>query len=400
LVLLLTACLLMLLAAAGATGIAGDTPPYAASVQKRAAAAEALGEIDRLLKTASDISGLPVRSRVKSAISSREEVQRYIQQRLRETFNARQMHLQELALKKFGFIPLDYPLQSSMEHLLTEQAAAYYDPRRKEIYVADWTPIEVQKPAIVHELTHALQDQAIKLDAFLDDKKLGEDEQMARTAVVEGQAVLVMIEYMLSASGVPLESLPNLNQIMSQATVAEVSQFPVFASAPPYLRETLLFPYTAGMRYARWMNQKEGKSGYLAALKNPPQTTAQVMHPGEPAPPGWSQVQTPKASPVPAGYEYVGDGMLGELDVQILLRQYCGAETAGRLAPAWRGLRYAVYEDKKQNRAFLLHRSRWTDPKAAAEFAEAYKKVLEGKGERNSHTEVTGDTVLMSEGLP
>ncbi len=385
---------------AAASCLAGDTPaPYAASDENRAAAAKAFQEIDALLAEASRLSGLPIRSKVKSAISSRDEVQRYIRQRMAEASDAKHAHGEELALKKFGLIPPDYPLQASVLQLLTEQAAAYYDPRRKQIFIADWTPIAVQRPAIVHELTHALQDQAIKLDAFLDDR-MSDDEQMARSAVVEGQAVVVMMEYLLAQSGMKLDSVPNLDQMMSEATLAEVSQFPVFAAAPPYLRESLLFPYTTGMQYVRWMKQKYGPGWFATVTRNAPETTSQVMHPGSPAPAGFDQISYPDIGRTPPGYERVGEGRLGELDLQILLKQYCGAETAARITPAWRGLRYAVYENRKENRAFLVHRSRWQDAEAAADFVEAYKKVLAAKGEKSVRWEVEGDTISVYEGLP
>jgi len=174
----------------------------------------------------------------------------------------------------------------------------------------------------------------------------------------------------------------------------------VFASAPLYLRESLLFPYTTGMRYVRWAKEKYGRDGFTAALKNPPRTTSQVIHPGTPAPAGLGQMTFPDIGRSPAGYKRVGDGMLGELDVQILLQQYCGADTAQRLAPAWRGLRYAVYENRKENRSFLVHNSRWQDAKSAADFAEVYQQVLAAKGEKNARSQVAGDTVTVYEGMP
>ena len=147
--------LVMLVGPAGiapAPAIAADNPPYAATEQNRATAAAALQEVDELLKRASEITGLPVRRPVRSALASRESTRRYIRQRLKEAAGDEKLRAQEIALKKFGLLPPDYDLQSATEQLLTEQAAAYYDPKRQQIYIADWTPVELQRPAIVHEL--------------------------------------------------------------------------------------------------------------------------------------------------------------------------------------------------------------------------------------------------------
>jgi hypothetical protein len=397
------ACLVVLLAlfvGAAAPSLTVDkSTPYAASIGNREAAAKAFEEIGVLLAEASRLSGLPIREKVKSAIASRNDVQRYLKKRMTATANPKRMHGEELALKKFGLIPADCSLEAATMQLLAEQAAAYYDPRSKEIFIADWTPIAVQRPAIIHELTHALQDQQVDLDKFLDDR-LGEDEQMARAAVIEGQATAVMMQYMLAQNGVDFDTFPGLDQIVSEAQLAEVNEFPLFTAAPAYLRESLLFPYTTGMRYARSMKLKLGNEWFASVVKDPPRTTAQILHPDAPAPAGLDQLKFPDIGRTPAGFARVGDGMMGELDVQILLKLYCGAEAAERLAPGWRGLRYAVYENAKENRSFLVHNSRWQDAKTAADFAEAYKTVLAAKGVRNARTEVNGDTVTIFEGMP
>ena len=387
-------------AAAPAPVIAADNPPYAATEQNRATAAAALQEVDELLKRASEITGLPVRRPVRSALASRESIRRYIQQRLKEAAGAEKLRAQEIALKKFGFLPPEYDLQSATEQLLTEQAAAYYDPKRQQIYIADWTPVELQRPAIVHELTHALQDQQVGLDQFLEDKKLNQDQQMAREAVVEGAAVLAMMDYLLAATGLRADTLPNLDEMIAAATTAEIQKFPVYASAPLYLRESLLFPYTVGMQYVRALVQARGKTAYAESLRSPPQSTAEVLHPearGRAVP---ADLQAPEPSPLPAGYSRLITDVLGELDVRILLQQYSGEETARQVAAGWRGLRFAVYENKDRTSAFLVHRSRWADAAAAEAFAAAYRNLLEGKGEKNARIEVQRDTVSVYEGVP
>ena len=390
--------LAMLLWAASAA--AWGEPLYPATAQNRVTAAAALQEVDKLLKRASEITGLPVRRPVRSALASRESIRRYIQQRLKEAAGAEKLRAQEVALKKFGLLPPDYDLQSATEQLLTEQAAAYYDPKRQQIYIADWTPVELQRPAIVHELTHALQDQQVGLDQFLEDKKLDQDEQMAREAVVEGAAVLAMMDYLLAATGLRADTLPNLDEMIAAATTAEIQKFPVYAAAPLYLRESLLFPYTVGMQYVRALVQARGKAAYVESLRSPPQSTAEVLHADAHGRATPAALQPPEPSPLPAGYSRLITDVLGELDVRILLQQYAGEETARQVAAGWRGLRFAVYENKDRTSAFLVHRSRWADAAAAEAFAAAYRKVLEGKGQRNARIEVQRDTVAIYEGVP
>lgn len=374
--------------------------PYAASAQNRAAAKEAFEEIDALLKEASKLSGLAIKQPVKSEVVSRDQVMRYIKQRMSDTTDNAHFHIQEVAYKRIGLIPRDYPLKSSVEQLLTEQAAAYYDPREKTIYIADWTPIELQRPAIVHELVHALQDQYINLDAFLDDKKIDEDEQTARDAVIEGQGTFAMMQYMLAKSGLDIDSIGNIEELMSQATMAEVGQFPVFKSAPMYLKESLLFPYTRGLQFARWHRDKDGKVDFGVALKNPPRTTAEILHPGTGPAARLDTLKAPALDSVPAGYKFLGDGVMGELDLKVLLKQYAGDQVAASLAPAWRGFRYGVYENGKTSGVILLHRSRWKDAQAAEQFAAEYRKIVAARKDADVKIETNADTVTVREGVP
>jgi hypothetical protein len=395
---LILLALLLWLAAAAPAVRAQEAPP--ATAQSRAAAAESLQQVDELLKKASELTGLPIRHKVDSALVNRDSIRRYIQERIEESPGPEKLRAQEVALKKFGFLPAEFDLRAATEQLLTEQAAAYYDPKRQRVYIADWTPIEMQRPAIIHELTHALQDQQVPLDPFLDDQKLNQDEQMARAAVVEGGAVLAMMDYLLSSAGLNAATLPDLDQAVAAATAAEMKNYPVFSSAPLYLRESLLFPYTVGTQYVRAQVQAHGKAGYLDSLKNPPRSTADVMHPGAPVGGVPAGLQPPEVTPLPAGYSRLLTDVLGEFDIRVLLEQYGDAETARRVASGWRGLRFAVYEKQDRSSAFLVHRSRWRDAPAAEAFAAAYRKVLGAKGEKNARLETNGDTVTVYEGVP
>jgi hypothetical protein len=97
--------------------------------------------------------------------------------------------------------------------LLDEQIAAYYDSKTKTVNLLDWIAPDTQKPVLAHELTHALQDQRVNLDKWQnqtsDDlshslpktsKHVATDEDdTAREAVLEGQAMAVFVDYSLGS---------------------------------------------------------------------------------------------------------------------------------------------------------------------------------------------------------
>ena len=70
---------------------------------------------------------------------------------------------------------------TTVQVLYTEQAAGFYDFKRKTMFIADWgSGPDMQAMTLAHELTHALQDQNFDLDRYVharhnDDDATGAD---------------------------------------------------------------------------------------------------------------------------------------------------------------------------------------------------------------------------------
>jgi hypothetical protein len=368
---LVAACFLSL-------ALALPAPAQDKADQHPSEAAQALASVDDILLQVAKITGLPIKQKVQGEVVTREQIHDFIVQRMKESVTSEQMHAQEAAFIKFGLLPPGFKLESFVIELLSEQATAFYDPKRKKIFLSDWAPLELQKPAIAHELTHALQDQHTDLNVFMELKNLNQDEQTAREAVVEGEGALAMMDFILAPSGVKTADMPNLGQIMESATKAETAKFPVYGAAPPYLKEGLLFPYTAGMLYSQSKAKTLGAEMYGALLDHPPHSTHEIMHPDEPAIP----VVDLQAPDVPektrTGYRKLDSNVLGELDIFILLKITLNEKVAKAVAPSWRGFRYDVYENGA-GKVLLAHRSQWKDANAAEAFAEAYRRLIAKK---------------------
>jgi len=363
-------------------------------------AAQALAAVDEILQQVSHLTGLPVKRKVQGEVVSREQIRSYIAQQLKETTSSEQLHAQEVACIKFGLLPAGFKLEKFLLDLLAEQATAFYDPKTKKIYLSDWTPLDAEKPAIAHELTHALQDQHTDLQKYMDNKTMSQDEEAARQAVVEGEGVLAMMDYTLAPMGRRAVDLPNLAEMMESVTKSGLVEFPIFSAAPAYLKEGLLFPYTSGMVYAQAKSKTYGAEVYAALLDHPPHSTHEIMHPDAPAVPV-VELQAPE---IPAaartGYKKLDSNVLGEFDISVLLKETLTAEAAKTIAPAWRGFHYDVYENAA-GQVLLAHRSQWKDAASAQAFGEAYRRVIAKKafpGEDN-RVEVHGETVDVIEGL-
>src|ERR1700683_1627239 len=241
-------------------------------------AEELFHSVDEILAFASKRTGLPIKKQVKRRLTSRDEVVGYLTRHMKDE-DVKKLQRSELVLKKFGLLPRDFDLEKLLVSLLREQIAGYYDPKTKTVNLLDWVPMEEQEPVMAHELTHALQDQAIGLDKWMKkgDKDLGEikkdptpldieNDEMddTREAVIEGQAQAMMLQYELAPVGRSILDSPDLVSSMESQMENGTDDSKVFKDAPIFLRESLTFPYSYGLKFEVKLLQSGGKQKAFA----------------------------------------------------------------------------------------------------------------------------------------
>jgi hypothetical protein len=358
-------------------------------------AEELFREVDEILKFASQDTNLPIKHEVKRRLTTRDEVVAYLEKNMSEDKDAQRLRRSELVLKKFGLLPPDFDLQGFLVKLLREQVAGYYDAKTKTVNLLDWIEPDAQRPVMAHELTHALQDQSFGLekwmkrgDVDLDEKKNPTPEDLerdevseARQAVVEGQAMIVLVDYMLEPTGKSLLNSPELANALKEGMLVGTADSPAFQNAPIFLKEALTFPYRYGLDFEAELLRSGGKpKAYAEAFTDPPQSTRQIMEPktylsGEKLEP----MRLPDFKEDFKNYERFDIGAMGEFDVGVLVDQYAGAETSRAIYPHWRGGYYYAVRPKGDTAAplSLLYVSRWSDGDSAGKFAAIYAKALE-----------------------
>jgi hypothetical protein len=357
-------------------------------------AEELFHSVDEILEFDSKKTGLPIKKQVKRRLTSRDEVIAYLTKHMNDK-DTQRLRRSELVLKKFGLLPRDFDLEKLLLALLREQVAGYYDPKTKTVNLLDWVPVEEQEPVLAHELTHALQDQSIGLEKWMNkgEKDLAEikkdptpadiendETDNAREAVIEGQAEAIMLEYSLAPVGRSLADSPELVESMESQMANGTSDSPTFRSAPIVMRESLAFPYSWGAEFVIKLMQKGGREeAFATLLRNPPHTTRQIMQPetylsGEKIEP----MRVPDFARDFRNYQKFDIGAMGEFDVEVLIEQYAGKELSKRLYPEWRGGYYYAARVKNDAAAplGLLYVSRWSNAEKAGEFAEIYARSL------------------------
>jgi hypothetical protein len=377
-------------------------------------AEELFRSIDDILKFSSNDSGLPIKKEVKRRLTSRDEVVAFIQKHMAEDEDAQRLRRSELVLKKFGLLPRDFDLQKYLLTVLREQVAGYYDPREKMVNMLDWVDPEQQKPVMAHELTHALQDQSFGLEKWM---KVGagdlaesskeptaadiQNDEMstARQAVVEGQAMIVLVDYMLAPTGQSLLTSPQVAEALKQGMLVGSAESPQFVNAPVYLREALIFPYRYGLDFEAALLKQGGKAkAFAGAFANPPHSTREIMEPqtylgGEHLQP----MPLPDFAGIFKHYDRFDIGAIGEFDVALMIDQYGGAEKSREMYPHWRGGYYYAARPKGDAKAVLglMYASRWSSPEKAAEFAAIYAGSL-AKRYRKVHQVEDGKNIVLN----
>lgn len=262
----------------------------------------------------------------------------------------------------------------SFGSLHRSQMVAFYDEFEHQVHIRQRARGEEDLPFVVaHELGHSLQFQHFSVPAIAS--VTDEDARLARLALLEGDAMLVMTAVAADTNHLPLSRvLVRLAQGALEASLlgyqAALEQSPELRSAPPFQRERLVFPYQAGASFVAQVHRAGGFALVNRLYEVPPATTEHILHPerylaGELAVP----VRAPKT---PAGWTWVESGHVGELLVRAML-DVCNRRPASHVAAeGWGGDAFTVMRRGDQGGLLLV--STWDSAQDAEEFERAMRR--------------------------
>jgi len=339
-----------------------------------------LNLVEEVLTEVSRLRGLPVRHSVKAGLQSRTEIERHLVDDLNKRISPEEFDAAAKALIAFGLAPQGFDYRDLLLRILTEQVAGYYRPKTKTLYLADWLTLEEQRLVMVHELVHALQDQHFDLARFEDGPKGESDRDLAVHALIEGEAMGVMLTYMLKPQGLDLTSIPvPLTAIFEQLQTMDDERSRVLHSAPAAVRESLLFPYTYGAAFVQYLVRRDSWARVSRAYADPPDSTEQILHPEK-----FLSRDRPVRIRLNDIRSLLGRSVRrrltdrnGEFGYRLILREYLDKATAERAAEGWEGDQFALYEDARTGHLILVHLSSWESEAEAREFADAYARRTE-----------------------
>jgi hypothetical protein len=396
----LLALALLPLAPPGSTASITITPSRAAALPPGLTALPP--ELDRhmrdLVRAAEHFRGLRLEHAVPRGAIDETTLRKAMSDDLGEDLPPAKMAAVETALKAFGFIPETMSLATYYPELLSSQTAGFYDSKRKYLAIvrrkgsllADGGPAaaspggspdaarRMEDAVLVHEVTHAIQDQHFDLQKLTATDPLL-DASLADTALAEGDATLTMLDFL---AGRRVESSPELardfERLMAdpRQMLAAAASDPAareMTAAPAWLRDTLLFSYSRGFAFCMSVRRHGGQRLLDHAFRtDPPRSTEQILHPekwygrrDDPIVIAWPDL----AAELP-GWSRAATGEMGEEGIRILLNQALHEQHRADVAAAgWGGDRFAVYE--KSGNRLLAWITEWDTGADAQEFQDA-----------------------------
>lgn len=328
-------------------------------------------------------------------------LQRFFVDRFNRDYLPSERESDQKLLATLGLIDPNESVVQTLLDVLQEQVIGVYNQDDKVMYlVSDSTQFgAAEKDTFAHEFTHALQDQYYDLTKLAPKHPANDDRALAISALTEGDAVLMQ----------RLWAQEKLSPAELSTLGSGGSDSKLF-SAPLFLREQLLFPYTSGFNFVRQIYQTRG--GYPAldeVFKNPPDSTAQILHPDK----YWAQQKPTDVSladlslTLGSGWRKISSNVMGELDLRLILQQLTDPTRGERGASGWAGDRWQLLE--KDNKQAIVVKTVWDSEAEATNFFQTMglglknrffgARVEELSATRQALTASNGATELRRDGI-
>ena len=339
------ALLFALLAAAPA--VTAEEPPPPPPPAKPPAAPAVSEEADRkaleeLVAKASPIvekaRGLAFKSKVPVApVTTDAFVERYMRDFTKYLGGEAKVAPASRLLSKLRFLPEGGDLRALLGEFLKGNVAANYDPETKGVSFLPGIQRTLQ--LMVHELTHALDDQHFDMKTTVDAFAGNLDRALAFGMLAEGNAQSVEMRF-VTGGGSGKQDLKVMRDFADSMGDAILRRR--FGDTPPAIALAFKSQYTEGIVFAETLRRTEkGEEAIHAAFRKPPASTEQGLHPEK-----YLAGEAPVAitfGALPPGGKVLFDTTLGELGTRIaLLASGVAKPEANSVAAGWGGDRVAL----------------------------------------------------------
>ena len=343
--------------------------------------AEVRAQMDQIQDEVVLLRGLQPTGPVERGLLSENELRQYVLDDFLSDYSQEEARDDARVLALLGLLDADFELFDLYLDLYSENIAGFYDDELQKLFVVQDSQFGgPERLTYAHEYTHALHDQTYDLDeglGFSHEACEKDSERCAALqALLEGDATLLETRWLLTyASDADFQELLDFYDSFSS---------PTYESAPEFVKEDFLFPYTAGLDFVEHFFLSGGWAAVDALYADPPVSTEQILHPGR------YPDDVPEPLVVPEVLESLGSAwremdrdVLGEWFTLLTLGELLPDEQAQTAAEGWGGDYYIALHDDSQERGLLILTTSWDTVRDAHEFYGAFRDYGDSRfGER------------------
>jgi len=307
-------------------------------------------QLEALIVAAEDVRGLPFLTPPVITVVSDAELETRVRESIEEDIE--DFPADESLYKLLGLLDPEVDLLTLLLDLYGEQVAGFYDGDTGEIVVPSHEEglSTLQRGTLVHELVHALTDQHFefdsKFDEMIDQERL--DLATAYQALIEGDATLAEVLWVQGLSQA------ELGEFVGESLEADTS---ALQSVPPFIQDSLLFPYDTGLNFVEDLYQADGWAAVNEAytlMPDLPASTEQVIEPDDYGRDLPLEVEIPQFEL--EGYELERTSVWGEQGFRVMIDQVLGESLGGPAADGWGGDAYHQWFDGENAALLIVYR--------------------------------------------
>lgn len=340
------------------------------------------------LETAAASRGLQPLLPIRGERVDRARMLAVVRAHVDEEVPAEDIAREEVELALYGLIPPDYLYKEGFFKLLESELAGVYIPTDKKLYYSSDLG-GGESETIVHELTHALQDQHFHLGDRMKALKENDDAGFGMQVLAEGDATFTGLHAEIAkrlGPNAPAFPVAQLRTLMEQGVAESMRK----VDAPPAMKRMLAAPYIEGVAFVGALYEEGGWDSVNQAWARPPANSRQALSVA-----AW-KAQLPYSTLTPAlppqGFKQSHAAASGMYGVRALWEQWLPTQ-ATILSETTTGDIDALYTDEKGSFAALSRiafpapnpldklkkRSGWT-PNATVLYSQAMAALRQQKG--------------------
>lgn len=240
----------------------------------------------------------------------------------------------EAMLRAVGLLGGDVDLLAAGNELAGDSVVGLYNPDDERILLRGTTLDDERRSTLVHELTHALQDQHFRIGTYVD-RATTSGQTTAYRAVAEADASAVEDAWV---AALPAAARERLEAAAQQEKASEPK------GVPEVFVELLAFPYAFGPDFLKAVVARDGAPGRNRLFTEPPTTEEHILLPET-----YLNRQIPQAVRTPVlkdGEKLIQDSEddVGMLSLLVMLGETIDFGVAWPAVQGWAGDSFVAFE--------------------------------------------------------